>query len=159
MISQGLGVDEESSRLEVLQALPFFSLKRQLKKVSEERGQREWYRHHDLEVKSLWFQQQGLSAGDDGPQRKTRSRTSLSVQNKGLVFIWSFRAVISAGKKNIKTEDSVNSESFVFQVRLFKQSHKKIQNKRKSRKGGKNYKGRVISMAQPALKTVTENAY
>lgn len=41
MISQGLGVDEESSRLEVLQALPFFSLKRQLKKVSEERGQRE----------------------------------------------------------------------------------------------------------------------
>jgi len=43
-------------------------------------------------------------------------------------------------------------------VRLFKQSHKKIQNKRKSRKEGK-YKGRVISMAEPALKTVTENAY
>lgn len=67
--------------------------------------------------------------------------------------------MISAGKKNIKTEDSVNSESFVFQVRLFKQSHKMIQNKRKSRKREKNYKGRVISMAEPALKTVTENAY
>lgn len=36
------------------------------------------------------------------------------------VFIWSFGAVISAGKMNIKTEDWVNSESIVFQVRLYK---------------------------------------
>lgn len=36
------------------------------------------------------------------------------------VFIWRFRAVISAGKMNIKTEEWVNSESFVFQVRLYK---------------------------------------
>lgn len=64
--------------------------------------------------------------------------------------------MISAGKKNIKTVGSVNSENVVFQVRLFKQSHKKI---RKEQKRGKNYKGRVISMAEPALKTVTENAY
>jgi len=51
-----------------LESSPLFLFKK--KKSAKRGGQRELYRHRDLEVKSLWFQQQGASADDDGPQRK-----------------------------------------------------------------------------------------
>lgn len=151
MISQGLGVDEDWRSWKLS---PF-----SLWKKSQRREGSAWV------IQAPWPGSKKPVISAAGGEcwgwwspKKTRSLTSLCVQNKGLVFIWIFRAVISAAKKNIKTEIQWTARALCFKWDYSSKAIKRYKIKERAEKGEK-YKGRVISMAEPALKTVTENAY